>query len=85
MAESNDVTTMKVPTWFKDWVKAHKRDDETMFEAWQRLSGGPHPREVAGILSENEAETMLNRIERKREASRESKRRLRDQFDDSGH
>lgn len=77
------MTTMKVPTWFKDWVKAHKRDDETMFEAWQRISGGPHPREVAGILSDEAAKTMLERIEMKEDASRESREEIRDAFDDS--
>jgi hypothetical protein len=81
--QSEDVTTMKVPMWFKDWVKAHKRDYETMFEAWQRLSGGPHPREVAGIRSDEEAETMLERIREKREGDSERKQALRDAFDDS--
>lgn len=83
MAKSGDVTTMKVPTWFKDWVKAHKHSDETMFEAWQRLSGGPHPREVVGLLSDEQAVTMLDRIEAKRERSKQSKRRLREEFDES--
>lgn len=70
MAKSEEMTTVKVPSWFKEWVKAHKRDDETMFEAWQRLSGGPHPREVTGILSDEAAETMLERIEAKNSQSR---------------
>lgn len=83
MADAEDVTTMKVPRWFKDWVKAHKRDEETMFEALQRLSGGPHPREVTGILSEDEAERMLEQIESKRRSSQERKQQLRDEFDDS--
>ncbi len=65
MPESEPIATIRVPSWFKEWVKAHKRDDETMFEAWQRLSGGPHPREVTGILSGEAAETMLERIEAK--------------------
>ena len=83
MAKSEKMTTMKVPSWFKDWVKAHKRDDETMFEAWQRLSGGPHPQEATGILSDEAAETMLERIEAKKEASKTSKERLRETLDDS--
>lgn len=83
MATSETMTTMKVPTWFKDWVKAHKRDNETMFEAWQRLSGGPHPQEVTGILSDEAAAEMLERIEAKRDASRSSKDALREAFDDT--
>ncbi|MFC7132486.1 MULTISPECIES: hypothetical protein [Salinibaculum] len=83
MGSTDEMTTMKVPSWFKDWVKAHKRGDETMFEAWQRISGGPHPGEVAGILSDEDAETMLDRIEAKAESAAASKRDLRDAFDDS--
>lgn len=83
MATSEEMTTMKVPSWFKDWVKAHKHDDETMFEAWQRLSGGPDPREVTGILSDEQATVMLERIESKRTNAAESRRELRDEFDDS--
>lgn len=75
MPESKTMTTMKVPSWFKDWVKAHKRDDETMFEAWRRVSGGPHPREVAGILSDEAAEKMLERIEAKRDTTKTEKPR----------
>ena len=29
MADSKEMSTMKVPAWFKDWVKAHKNDSET--------------------------------------------------------
>lgn len=83
MAQSEEMTTMKVPSWFKDWVKAHKHDDETMFEAWQRLSGGPDPREVTGILSDEQAATILEQIESKGSDSRASRRKLREEFDDS--
>ena len=83
MAESEDMTTMKVPSWFKDWVKAHKRHDETMFEAWRRLSGGPHPSEVAGLLTEGEAETMLEHIEGKSAADLTSQGAIREMVDDS--
>jgi len=37
-------------------VEAHKRDDETFSEAIERLIGGPSLLELAGILSEEDAE-----------------------------
>lgn len=81
-AESEKLTTMNVPSWF-NWVTAHKGDDETTFEACQRSSGGPHPDEVVGILSDEAAERMLERIDAKGDSTEQKKRKLRDAFDDS--
>jgi len=55
--------SIQVPEAFHAYVKAHKRDDETMGEALIRLAGGPHPSAVAGLLSDATAEAMHEAIE----------------------
>lgn len=62
------------------FIKSHKREDETMEETLRRLIGGPHPADVAGILSSETAERMRNRLEDKHEADAEGKRDLRERF-----
>lgn len=73
--------TIRVSEHFHEWVRSHKRDDETMEDALLRLTGGPNPRDVAGILSEETAEEMKTRLEEKRERSIESKREIRERFE----
>lgn len=51
---------------FHEYVKAHKRADETMEDTLRRLIGGPHPEEVAGILSPETAEAIEEDLERRR-------------------
>lgn len=57
--------TIRVDDWFHEWIKAEKRDDETMREALVRLTGapGPDPDAVAGVISPEEGERMKSRIE----------------------
>lgn len=55
--------SIQVPEEFHAYVKAHKRDDETMGEALIRLAGGPHPSAVAGLLSDETAAAMRDAIE----------------------
>lgn len=55
--------SIQVPEEFHAYVKAHKRDDETMGETLIRLAGGPHPSAVAGLLSDETAEAMHETIE----------------------
>lgn len=55
--------SIQVPEEFHAYVKAHKRDDETMGEALIRLAGGPHPSAVAGLLSDETADAMHEAIE----------------------
>lgn len=64
-----------------EFIKAHKREDETMEETLRRLIGGPHPDQVAGILSSETAETMRERLAGKRETDVEGKRALRTRFE----
>ena len=44
-------------------IEAHKRDGETFSEAIERLIGGPSLRGLAGILSDDEADTFREAIE----------------------
>ena len=48
---------------FHEFIKSHKRADETMEEALRRLIGDPHPEDVAGILSSETASAMRERLE----------------------
>jgi hypothetical protein len=54
--------SIQVPEEFHAYIKAHKRDDETMGEALIRLAGGPHPSAVAGLLADDTADAMLETI-----------------------
>jgi hypothetical protein len=73
--------SVRVSEEFHEFVKAHKRDDETMEETLRRLIGGPEPEEVAGILSSETAKKMRERIEEKEKTERDEKRELRERFE----
>lgn len=73
--------SVRISEEFHEFVSAHKRDDETMEETLRRLIGGPHPEEVAGILSSETADTMRARLDEKREADVEGKHGLRERFE----
>jgi hypothetical protein len=73
--------SVRISEEFHEFVKAHKREDETMEETLRRLIGGPHPENVAGILSSETAENMRERLEKKRETDVEEKHELRERFE----
>ena len=73
--------SVRISEEFHEFVKTHKRDNETMEETLRRLIGGPHPDKVAGILSSETANAMRERLEEKRETDVEGKRELREQFE----
>ena len=73
-------TTIRVSDEFREWVAAHKRDDETMEKTLRRLTRGPNPEEVAGLLSPEEAEELKSAVDRLREGDIDRKRRARDAF-----
>lgn len=73
--------SFRVSEEFHEFVAAHKRDDETMEETLRRLIGGPHPEDVAGILSEETAEEIRDRLEAKRRTDLEDKSDLRERFE----
>lgn len=69
--------TVKVDEWFHEYLKTEKREGETMGEALVRLTGapGPDPELVAGIISEEKGDAMLERIEEQDKSSVEDVRR----------
>lgn len=73
--------SVRISENFHEYIKAHKEDDETMEDTLRRLIGGPHPEEVAGILSPETADAIEEGLERKREADAESKENLRNLFE----
>ncbi len=72
---------VRISEEFHEFLKAHTRDDETMEETIRRLIGGPHPEDVAGILSTDTAETMRDRLEEKGGVDIEGKRTVRERFE----
>ena len=60
------VKTIRVSESYHEWLSAHKRDEETMEETLRRLTRGPNPNDVAGLLSESEAEEAKAAVARLR-------------------
>jgi len=73
--------SVRISEEFHEFILAHNEEDETMEETLRRLIGGPHPEDVAGILSSETAETMRTQLERKRETDVEGKQTLRERFE----
>ena len=73
--------SVRVSEPFHEFVKAHKREDETMEDTLRRLIGGPHPEDVAGILSPETAAKMRDRLETKEDSDVEAKGELRERFE----
>jgi predicted CopG family antitoxin len=77
--------TVKISDEYHSWIKSHKREGETMEETIRRLTGGPDPKDVAGILTPEEAESMKAAVKRRRDSDNARKRQARETFssDDS--
>ena len=60
--------SVRVSDAFHEFIDAHNGDDETMEDTLRRLVGGPHPDAVAGIISDETAETMRERLASKQPA-----------------
>jgi len=73
--------SVRISEEFHEFVKAYNRENETMEETLRRLIGGPHPEDVAGILSSETAAAMRHRLENKRETDAEQKHELRERFE----
>ncbi|EMA51947.1 hypothetical protein C451_13174 [Halococcus thailandensis JCM 13552] len=58
--------SVRISEEFHEFITAHRADDETMEETLRRLVGGPHPDDVAGILSTETADRMHDRIDETR-------------------
>ena len=61
MAEATK--TIRVSEDLLTRIKAHSREGETLNETLNRLIGGPSLRELAGILSDEDASTFREAIE----------------------
>lgn len=57
-------------------LKSHKREGESFSDVVKRIAGERSWTEVAGILSEEEAEQLEGILEKGRERSRERRERL---------
>jgi len=57
------VKTIRVSEEYHEWLKAHKRDGETMEETLRRMTRSPHPSDVAGLLTDEEAEAAKEAVE----------------------
>lgn len=66
------VKTIRVSEEYHEWLRAHKREDETMEETLRRMTRGPNPADVAGLLTDEEAETAKAAVDelRGRDAER---------------
>lgn len=77
-------TTIRVSEEFRDYVKAHRRDGESIEETLRRLIGGPDPRQVAGLLTPEEAETAKAAVEGLRGRDDGRLERAREAFAEEG-
>lgn len=65
------VKTIRVSEEYHEWLSAHKKTDETMEETLRRMTRGPHPSDVAGLLTEEEAEDAKEAANRLRGRDRD--------------
>ena len=65
------VKTIRVSEEYHEWLNAHKEDGETMEETLRRMTRGPHPSDVAGLLTEEEAEDAKDAVGRLRGGDRD--------------
>ena len=65
------VKTIRVSEDYHEWLSAHKKEDETMEVTLRRLTRGPHPNDVAGLLTEEEADEAKAAVERLRGRDRD--------------
>lgn len=73
--------SFRVSPEFHEYVTSHNREDETMEETLRRLIGGPDPADVAGILSEETADRIEERLALKEEHSVDAKAEIRERFE----
>ena len=78
------VKTIRVSEEYHEWLNAHKEDGETMEETLRRMTRGPHPSDVAGLLSEAEADDAKAAVDRLRGGDRDRLEAARSAFDRDG-
>lgn len=65
------VKTIRVSEEYHEWLSAHKKGDETMEETLRRMTRGPRPNDVAGLLTDEEAGDAKNAVNRLRGRDRD--------------
>jgi hypothetical protein len=78
------VKTIRVSEEYHEWLRGHKRDDETMEETLRRMTRGPSPEDVAGLLSEDAAEEAKEAVSDLRGRDRGRFDAARDAFETEG-
>mgnify|MGYP002763321894 FL=1 len=78
------VKTIRISEEYHEWLSGHKRPDETMEETLRRMTRGPDPSDVAGLLSETEAEEAKAAVQRLRDGDRDRFDAAREAFDGDG-
>ncbi|MBO4247280.1 hypothetical protein IL252_05525 [Halomicrobium sp. IBSBa] len=73
---------IRVPDEYHAWVKAHNRDDETMFETLRRLTREPEPEALAGILLSEQVDEARAAAERFGGRDEDRLERAREAFDE---
>ncbi len=76
------VKTIRVSEEYHAWLRAHKKDAETMEETLRRMTRGPNPQDVAGLLTEDEAEDAKKAVDRLRGQDRDRLDTAREAFED---
>lgn len=77
------VKTIRVSEEYHQWLNAHKKDGETMEETLRRMTRGPHPSDVSGLLSETEAEEAKAAVDKLRGSDRGRLDAARSGFDEA--
>ncbi|MFB6308060.1 MAG: hypothetical protein ABEH35_01900 [Haloarculaceae archaeon] len=75
------VKTIRVSEEYHEWLSAHKEDGETMEETLRRMTRGPYPDDVAGLLTEAEASEAKDAVDRLRGRDRDRLDAARSAFD----
>lgn len=78
------VKTIRVSEEYHEWLNAHKEDGETMEETLRRMTRGPHPNDVVGLLSEDEADDAKEAVDRLRGGDRDRLDAAHSAFDREG-
>lgn len=73
--------TIRVSEELHARIKAHSREGETLSETLERLIRGPSLRELAGILSDEEAEAFREAIEESHRSHDEEIARMLDEME----
>lgn len=75
------VKTIRVSESFHGWIEAHNEEGETMEETLRRLTRGPHPSEVAEVLSTEQVDEVEAAIEDLNERESNRLREARNAFE----